>query len=70
MVYIKKVVNIFAFYTTFAKDILLLLLEKFLGTFVDFSVIRFYLLWYDSIHIQLQGTRSASIIFWNCKHIF
>ena len=43
MVYIKKVVNFFAFYTTFAKDILLLLLEKFLGTFVDFSVIRFYL---------------------------
>ena len=44
MVYSKKVVNVFAFYTTFAKDILLLLLQKFLGTFVDFSVVRFYLL--------------------------
>ena len=70
MVYSKKVINGFAFYTTFAKDILRFLLERFLGTFVDFSVVRLYLLRYDCIHIQLQETHFASITFLYCKYIF
>ena len=49
-------VNGFSFYTTFAKDKLRLLLERFLGSFMDFSVVRLYLLRYDCIHIQLEET--------------
>ena len=66
-------VNSFKFYTTFAKYILRLLLDGFLGTFMDFSVVRLYLLRNDCIQKAAIRNRlfySANIIHLYCKQIF